>query len=121
MAAALTLVLALSGHGEIATVQPSPAVAVSPSNAPAFAGDAGDPDVVYSGGTYFAFTTGTPLGNHIQELVDTSGSPESGWASYTGTTYGSTALPSTPAWEAVGPGPESQARRRPEWYHRAQW
>jgi hypothetical protein len=68
---------------------------------PAFNGDAGDPDVVQSAGTFYAFTTGTPLGNHIQELVDTTGSPASGWHSYTGTTYGSTALPTTPAWEAV--------------------
>jgi hypothetical protein len=68
---------------------------------PAYNGDAGDPDVVESGGAFFAFTTGTALGNHIQELVDTSGSPASGWRSYTGTTYGSTALPTVPAWEAV--------------------
>jgi hypothetical protein len=68
---------------------------------PAFNGDAGDPDVVQSAGTFYAFTTGTPLGNHIQELVDTTGTPASGWHSYTGTTYGSTALPTTPAWEAV--------------------
>jgi hypothetical protein len=68
---------------------------------PAFNGDAGDPDVVESAGTFYAFTTGTPLGNHIQELVDTTGSPASGWHSYTGTTYGSTALPTTPGWEAT--------------------
>jgi Glycosyl hydrolases family 43 len=76
-------------------------VTVSPSNTPAYNGDAGDPDVVESAGVYYAFTTGTPLGNHIQALVDTSGSPTSGWRSYTGQTYGSTALPSTPAWEAA--------------------
>ncbi|HLH28546.1 MAG TPA: family 43 glycosylhydrolase, partial [Acidimicrobiales bacterium] len=74
-------------------------VAVSPSPNPAFAGDAPDPDVVYSGGTYYAFTTGTQLGNHLQALVDTSGSPAGGWASYTGHSYGSTALPSAPSWE----------------------
>jgi hypothetical protein len=68
---------------------------------PAFNGDAGDPDVIESAGTYYAFTTGTPLGNHIQALVDTSGSPLSGWRSYTGTTYGSSALPTVPAGEAV--------------------
>src|ERR1019366_2715956 len=33
---------------------------------PAFNGDAGDPDVVESAGTFYAFTTGTPLGNHLQ-------------------------------------------------------
>ena len=55
-----------------------------PPASPAFNGDAGDPDVVESAGTYYAFTTGTALGNHIQALVDTSGSPASGWRSYTG-------------------------------------
>ncbi len=68
---------------------------------PAYAGDAGDPQVVESGGVYYAFSTGTPLGNHIQALVDTSGTPTGGWRSNTGQTYGSTALPTTPAWEAV--------------------
>ena len=47
---------------------------------PAYNGDAGDPDVVESAGTYYAFTTGTALGNHIQELVDTTGSPGLGLA-----------------------------------------
>ena len=75
------------------------AVSVSPNKTPAFAGDAGDPDAVYSAGTYFAFTTGTALGNHIQALVSTSAS--SGYHSYTGTTFGSTALPTTPAWETA--------------------
>jgi hypothetical protein len=74
-------------------------VSISPSQTPAFAGDAPDPDVVESGGVYYAFTTGTVLGNHLQALVDTSGSPATGWRSYTGTDYGSTALPTTPAWE----------------------
>src|SRR5580704_7684372 len=60
----------------------SDAVTVSPSATPAFAGDAGDPDVVYSAGTYFAFSTGTPLGNHIQALVSSSAS--GGYHSYTG-------------------------------------
>jgi hypothetical protein len=68
---------------------------------PAYNGDAGDPDVVESGGVYYAFTTGTALGNHLQALVDTSGSPTSGWRSYTGQSFGSSALPSVPAWEAV--------------------
>ena len=59
-------------------------VSIAASQTPAFAGDAGDPDVVYSDGTYYAFTTGTPLGNHIQALVNTTGNPSSGWRSYTG-------------------------------------
>src|SRR5580692_11950960 len=62
-------------------------VGFAPSPSPAFAGDAPDPDVVRSGGTYYAFTTGTPLGNHLQALVDTTGNPASGWRSYTGTTF----------------------------------
>ena len=74
-------------------------VTISASQTPAFAGDAPDPDVVYSGGTYYAFTTGTPLGNHLQALIDTTGNPASGWRSYTGLSYGSSALPTTPSWE----------------------
>jgi hypothetical protein len=78
---------------------PAPRIAVSLPATPAFAANAGDPDVVASNGTYYAFTTGTPLGNHIQALVDTSGDPTSGYRSYTGLAYGSTALPTTPAWQ----------------------
>ena len=76
-------------------LQPHSAVAFGSAlpSTPAYAGDAGDPDVVESAGTYYAFTTGTALGNHLQALVDTSGSPQSGWRSYTGLCYGSTALP----------------------------
>jgi hypothetical protein len=73
-------------------------VRIVPEGSPAYDGDAGDPDVVRSGSEYYAFTTGTPLGNHIQALV--SSTPASGWHSYTGKTYGSTALPYTPSWEA---------------------
>ena len=74
-------------------------VGCAPRPSPAFAGDAPDPDVVYSGGTYYAFTTGTPLGNHIQALV--SSSPASGYGSYSGHPYASTALPSVPGWQQV--------------------
>jgi hypothetical protein len=74
-------------------------VSFAPSPSPAFAGDAPDPDLLYSGGTYYAFTTGTPLGNHIQAL--TSASPSAGWGSYTGHPFGSTALPSPPSWETA--------------------
>ena len=104
----MSAVTLLGGAGALPGATPSPArpsahstVALNLPAGPAFNGDAGDPDVVESAGTYYAFTTGTALGNHLQALVDTSGSPTSGWRSYTGTTYGSTALPSTPAWEAV--------------------
>ena len=74
-------------------------VTVSRSTTPAFNGDAPDPDVVEYGGVYYAFTTGTALGNNLQALVDTSGSPASGWRSYTGESFGSTALPNPPSWE----------------------
>ena len=75
-----------------------PHVSFTASPSPAYAGDAADPDLLYSGGTYYAFTTGTPLGNHIQAL--TSGTPASGWQPYTGGN-GSSALPSPPAWETT--------------------
>jgi hypothetical protein len=77
-------------------------VTVNPSPSPAFPGDAPDPNVVYNAGTYYAFTTGTALGNSLQALVDTSGSPASGWRSYTGGSSGSTALPFPPSWEQPG-------------------
>ena len=83
----------------VATASPAAPVTVSPGTTPAFAGDAGDPDVVYSGGTYFAFTTGTALGNHIQALVSSSAS--TGYHSYSGNSYGSTALANPPAWETT--------------------
>ena len=75
-----------------------PHVSFTASPSPAYGGDAADPDLLYSGGTYYAFTTGTPLGNHIQAL--TSGTPASGWQPYTGGN-GSSALPSPPAWETT--------------------
>jgi ribosomal protein L24E len=76
-------------------------VSVIASQTPAFAGDAPDPDIVYSNGTYYAFTTGTVLGNHLQALVDTSGNPSTGWGSYTGQPFGSSALPAPPAWQTM--------------------
>jgi hypothetical protein len=69
---------------------------------PAFGGDAPDPDIVRSGSTYDAFTTGTAVGNNIQALVDTTGSPASGFSSYTGRSSGSSALPNPPGWETPG-------------------
>jgi hypothetical protein len=83
------------------------AVAVT-STTPAYGGDAADPDVIESGSVFYAFTTGTALGNNLQALVNTTGNPTSGWGSYTGHSYGSSALPSPPAWEtpntATSPG-----------------
>ena len=34
-------------------------VSFTGSSSPAYANDAADPDLLYSGGTYYAFTTGT--------------------------------------------------------------
>ena len=79
----------------------TPRIGVSPPATPTFAANAGDPDVVYSNGTYYAFTTGTALGNHIQVVINTSGDPTAGYGSYTGHPYGSTALPNVPAWQQV--------------------
>ena len=77
-------------------------VTVTPSASAAFPGDAPDPDIVYNAGTYYAFTTGTALGNSLQALVDTSGTPTSGWRSYTGFAFGSSALVNPPSWEQPG-------------------
>ena len=73
----------------------------STSQSPAFNGDAPDPDIVLHDGTYYAFTTGTVMGNYLQALIDTTGSPTHGWRSYTGGPFGSTALPVPPAWETI--------------------
>ena len=58
-----------------------------------------DPDIVRFGSTWYAYTTGTTWGNHIGVL--TSSSPNTGWRTTTGQTYGSTALPNTPSWQTV--------------------
>ncbi len=60
-------------------------------------GDAADPQIVYSNGVYYAFTTGNALGNHIAALVSTS--PNSGFAPYTESCDGSTALANPSPWE----------------------
>jgi hypothetical protein len=93
------VVLGAGGSGPPASALSLGGLSVQPTAAPAFDQDAPDPDVVLSGSTYYAFTTGTALGNHLQALVDTSGSPQSGWGSFTGHDYGSSALPVVPAWE----------------------
>ena len=77
----------------------SPRIAVSPPASPSFAANAGDPDVIYSNGTYYAFTTGTALGNNLQVVINSSGDPTGAYGSYTGQSYGSTALPAPPAWQ----------------------
>jgi hypothetical protein len=109
--AALLLLAALPAATTAATPH---AVVVAPASSPAFvpnaacgtgtpaynyegSGDAADPQVVYSGGTYYAFTTGNALGNNIAALVSTS--PDSGFGPYTGGCFGSTALPDPSPWE----------------------
>ena len=77
-------------------------VALTPVPGPAYADDAPDPDVVRVGTTYYAYTTGTTWGNYIGVLVDTSGSPTSGWHTVNGQPYGSSALPVLPSWEQPG-------------------
>ena len=115
---AVTPVLAPVAAGTAAAATEVPAaraaaVTVAPAGTPAFSnlscadgspaynypgsGDAGDPQVVYSGGSYYAFTTGNALGNNIAVLV--SGTPSSGYAATTGKCYGSTALPDPSSWE----------------------
>ena len=96
----LALGSAAAQAGGATPKQLSAHISFTPSSSPAYAGDAGDPDVLYSGGTYYAFTTGTPAGNFIQALTDTTGSPSSGWQPYTGGS-GSSALPNPPSWETV--------------------
>jgi hypothetical protein len=89
-------------------------VTVTPSASPAFvppscgatgtpaynypsSGDAADPQIVASGGSYYAFSTGNALGNNLAALV--SSSPNSGFHPYTNGCSGSTALPSPSPWE----------------------
>lgn len=66
---------------------------------PAFAADAPDPDVLLVGSKYYGYTTGTTWGNHLGVLV--SASPQSGWKTLSGHSYGSTALPQPPAWQSA--------------------
>jgi Glycosyl hydrolases family 43 len=112
--AALCLLGVASGSSLAAAVTVPHAVTVTPSPSPAFvgpacgsgspayndpsSGDAADPQVIESDGTYYAFTTGNALGNNIAALV--SSSPNSGFGPYTGKCYGSTALANPSSWEA---------------------
>ena len=115
VAAATVAVLAAELAVPAAAHASAAAVVVTPSATPAFAnpscatgspaygfpgsGDAADPQVVYANGTYYAFTTGNALGNHLAAVV--SSSPASGYGSYTGKCWGSTALASPSGWEQV--------------------
>jgi hypothetical protein len=90
---------AVAVSGGTAGAQGNGAISIQPTDPPVYDFDAPDPAIVRDGSVYYAFTTGTDRGNNLQALVDTSGSPLSGWNTYTGTTSGSTALPFPPAWE----------------------
>ncbi len=82
-----------------AAATPDAITVAGPPATPVLGLDAPDPDIVRSGSTYYAFTTGTTWGNQLGVLIDSSGSPASGWQTASGTTYGSSALPDPPAWE----------------------
>ncbi len=97
--------LVVFGLGVPAPVGAAPAaaphLAVGQASAPAYAGNAPDPDIVSADGVLYAFTTGTVDGNNLQVLVDQTGNPTAGWHPYTGG-YGSTALADPPAWQQAG-------------------
>ena len=97
-----TAVAAL-GAGAVGAAHDVPAASdtgFTGSPSPAYTNDAPDPDLLYSGGTYYTFTTGTPLGNYIQALTDTTETPASGWQPFTGEDN-SSALPNPPTWETL--------------------
>lgn len=58
-----------------------------------------DPDLVRFGSTWYLYATGSAYGNHISVLR--SSRPDTGWATTTGRTYGSTALPNPPGWQTT--------------------
>ncbi len=102
------LLIGLAVCGALVSV-PTPAgaaahtgVTVIPAATPAYPGDAPDPDVVMSGSTYFAFSTGTALASYLQVLCDGSGSLATGWVPCPGFPFGASALPDPPAWQALG-------------------
>jgi beta-xylosidase len=63
----------------------------------AYDGDGPDPDILRVGSAFFAYTTGTTWGNHIGVLE--SDQAAAGYRTYTGHTWGSTALGPVPAWQ----------------------
>jgi hypothetical protein len=109
--AALSAGLVVGGAalGLVATPPPAGAAVVvpvvTPSSSPALALDAPDPDIVFTGGTYYAFTTGSVWGNQIGIAQTTNSDPALGWHTVGGIS-GASAFPengatSPPAsWEA---------------------
>jgi hypothetical protein len=102
--AAVVLVVAVGvplAAGAASGARSAPQLQIGPPSGPAFAGDAPDPDVIYADGTFYAFTTGTALGNNLQVLTSSAGDPRVGWNTFT-KGAGATALPHPPAWQAPG-------------------
>jgi hypothetical protein len=99
VAAAASAHVAVSPSASSAFVPPSCGATGTPAYNFPSSGDAADPQIVASGGTYYAFTTGNALGNNLAALV--SSSPNSGFHPYTNGCSGSTALPSPSPWEAA--------------------
>ena len=63
--------------------------------------DAPDPDVVRFGSTYYGYTTGTSWGNHIGVLV--ASQPNTGFNTFTGTQFASSAFPGVPPGTSLRP------------------
>src|SRR5947209_15813234 len=84
--------ISLRSHPQTPAFVPNWAYTTQDENAP-------DPDVVRFGNTYYAYTTGTTWGNHIGVLR--SSTPDRGFATSSGGQFGSSALPSPPAWQVL--------------------
>ena len=74
-------------------------VSVAPTPSPAYDDEGPDPDLVRFGNTWYGYTTGTTWGNRIGVLVTSD--PNAGWHTASGRAFGSTALPSAPAWQVA--------------------
>lgn len=75
----------------------TPTVALS--SKPAYNGDAPDPMVIRYQGKYWALTTGTAVGNHLQVLR--AESPLGPYAPFPTGSYGASALPNVPSWQTM--------------------
>jgi hypothetical protein len=110
----LTLIVATVALGALlvavpgrASAAPAGGISVTPAPAPAFTGDAPDPDVVFDPATqtYYAYSTGTTLASYLQVLCDSAsapGAPDSGWLPCPGFLHGASALPDPPSWQQLG-------------------
>jgi Glycosyl hydrolases family 43 len=114
LAVSLTLVTVAPAFAFGPVSVPSPPG--SPAFAPAWAGStqdlsAPDPDVVRFGNRYYAYTTGTSWGNHIGVLQ--SSSPNRGFNTVSGKSYGSSAFPQIPAGQSVRPWQVNSSQNAP--------